>query len=180
MSAEQEPIPTPDPVPPVEPTPPPPPPPPPVYNLVVVHEESGNIGVEVFTGEHGRSDLVGRLRKLVQQGGRRVFVFEGRRLGISKPPYRYLIDGKEQIPLFEIKLDVEEDETGSLDNAPEMEQDPVYRAITRKGLDDSDNQEYNPLVGPGLSQSLPSSSQEEQEVQPGFDNLPPAEEEEES
>jgi hypothetical protein len=103
----------------------------PPYLLVLVNESHGAISVESF---ESRSDMVVKLRRLIDKGYR-AFVFQGRRLGISKGPHRFLLDGDEQIPLFEIKMVVEEDDTGSLDNTDEAEQDPTYRAITRKGLD---------------------------------------------
>ena len=109
-----------------------PPTPPEPYWVVLLNESSGQATAEDYPQ---RSELVARLRKLAGRGYR-AFVFQGRRLKISKPPYRYLIDGTVQIPLFEVKLVADEDESGSLDNPPEGEQDPVYRSITLKALEE--------------------------------------------
>ena len=100
------------------------------YWAVIANESSGHISVESFDS---RSDMVGRFRVLVHRGGYRVFVFQGRRLQISKPPHRFLLDGPDQIPLFEIKVIAEEDESGELDSRVEDGTDEVYRAILAGG-----------------------------------------------
>ncbi len=120
------------------------------YWLVIVHETEGSILIEDY---ESRSDLVLRLRRLVGKGYR-VFVFRGDRLAITRPPFRHLVDGDDRIPLFEIAPNFDNDDTGSLDEPNEPEQDQVYRAITRKGLD-----EIAKTVAPPPLQPLPSFEQ---------------------
>lgn len=131
------------------------------YWAVIVNEGAGTITTEEFAS---RPDLVGRLRRLLGRQGYRAHVFQGRRLGISRGPHRFLMDGKDQIPLFEIRPAEEEDETGSLDDSGQGDQDPVYRAITRKGIDE--DKAAAQAEAQAAAQAAPQAA-------PAFDAQPP-------
>jgi hypothetical protein len=74
-----------------------------------------------------RTEFVAYLKR-VQNRPTRAFVFCGRRLLISKGPYRCLLDGEEApIPLFEVRVCGEADPEDYLWDDP-VEVDPDYAA----------------------------------------------------
>lgn len=86
---------------------------------------NGDFVVETF---ESAADLAVRLKTLVDRDAS-VYCFSGDRLQISKPPYRYLMTPKENIPLYDVPAEPEPDDTGYLGVDPaHLEAPPQLQA----------------------------------------------------
>jgi hypothetical protein len=83
-------------------------------------------------------DLVAFLKKVRSPLAIRAYLFRGRRLRISKGPYRYLLDGQEKpIPLFDVVVCDEPDPDDYLWEEPEAEPPPGFEDFIREMSDEA-------------------------------------------
>lgn len=81
----------------------------PEYHVVILTHD-GSFITESFDT---LPDLVARLKTLIDRDVS-VSCFKGRRLQISKPPYRYLLTPESNVPLWDVPENVEPDDSGYL------------------------------------------------------------------
>jgi hypothetical protein len=101
----------------------------PLFHLVIVGEDGDWPEVHKFLS---RDKLVAFLKAVKPSFPTRAYIFCGRRLFISKGPYRCLLDGKEDpIALFDVKVCREPDPDDFLWDDPVEEPDPGYVAFLK-------------------------------------------------
>ena len=89
--------------------------------VVTVFEDQGTVDLKTF---EELPPLVAYVSKTLKSCNAKVYAFDGQRLKISKPPFRYLLVGDQKFPLFTIPDQVEEDpDFGS--NGKDVEDTPM-------------------------------------------------------
>lgn len=89
--------------------------------VVTVFEDQGVVELKTF---EELQPLVDYVSKTINSVNVKLYAFDGQRLKISKPPFRYLMVGEQQFPLFKIPTKLEEDpEFGSSIN--DLEETPL-------------------------------------------------------
>jgi hypothetical protein len=82
-------------------------------------------------------DLVAFLKQVRSSLAIRAYIFRGHRLRISKGPYRYLLNEKEEpIPLFDVELCDEPDPNDYLWEEPAVEPNPGFEEFLREQLEE--------------------------------------------
>ena len=108
---------------------------PPQFHVVILQAD-GELVAESFSE---LTSLVARLKSLLDRDVS-VFPFIGRRLKISKPPFRYLMTPDDNIPLFELDPEkIEPDDTGYLGVDPAHLEDPPQIKQAPKAIDAADD-----------------------------------------
>jgi len=106
----------------------------PAYH-VVVFREGREPAYQTYADRAGLQKYLVGLRPGRGPGHVQAYVFFGRRLSTTKPPFSYLLEeGQEPLPLFEPPSPQEVDEKGALTQAPAAPAEDEYAAATQEGL----------------------------------------------
>lgn len=133
------------------------------FYVVAVFEDQGVVELKQF---EKLEELTGYMTKVLKSGAVKTYAFDGKRLKVSRPPFRYLMVDDQKHPLFALPDSIEEDpEFGS--STKEVEETPIddaYQDITNEVFKESESAEEDAPALPTLEDMSEPEFQEDDEL----------------